>query len=146
MAGNERPPFRANHVGSLLRPPELRQARDKRQRGEISAAQLREVEDRCIRDAVRMQEDVGMLGITDGEFRRTLWHADFLSQIEGVKTVEGLLPDSARHFQNPGADVQRSPTQFVVTGKLRHPHGIEAENFKFLVTVTGAFSYWPGRH
>ena len=136
MAGNERPPFRANHVGSLLRPPELRQARDKRQRGEISAAQLREVEDRCIRDAVRMQEDVGMLGITDGEFRRTLWHADFLSQIEGVKTVEGLLPDSARHFQNPGADVQRSPTQFVVTGKLRHPHGIEAENFKFLAAAT----------
>jgi 5-methyltetrahydropteroyltriglutamate--homocysteine methyltransferase len=136
MAGNERPPFRANHVGSLLRPPELRQARDKRQRGEISAAQLREVEDRCIRDAVRMQEDVGMLGITDGEFRRTLWHADFLSQIEGVEVVEGLLPDSARYFQNPDADVQRSPTQFVVTGKLRHPHGIETENFKFLAAAT----------
>jgi 5-methyltetrahydropteroyltriglutamate--homocysteine methyltransferase len=136
MAGNERPPFRANHVGSLLRPPELRQARDKRERGEISAAQLREVEDRCIRDVVRMQEDVGMLGITDGEFRRTLWHADFLSQIEGVKVVEGLSPDSARHFQNPGADVERSPTQFVVTGKLRHSHGIETENFKFLAAAT----------
>jgi 5-methyltetrahydropteroyltriglutamate--homocysteine methyltransferase len=136
MAGTERPPFRANHVGSLLRPPELRQARDKRERGEISAAQLREVEDRCIRDVVRMQEDVGMLGITDGEFRRTLWHADFLSQIEGVKVVEGLSPDSARHFQNPGADVERSPTQFVVTGKLRHSHGIETENFKFLAAAT----------
>jgi 5-methyltetrahydropteroyltriglutamate--homocysteine methyltransferase len=77
-----------------------------------------------------------MQGITDGEFRRTLWHADFLSQIEGVKVVEGLLPESARHFQNPDADVQRSPTQFVVTGKLRHPHGIETENFKFLASVT----------
>jgi 5-methyltetrahydropteroyltriglutamate--homocysteine methyltransferase len=136
MANERKAPFRANHVGSLLRPPELRQAREKREKGEISAAQLREVEDRCIRDAVKMQEDVGMPGITDGEFRRTLWHADFLSQIEGVKVVEGLLPDSAKHFQNPDADVQRSPTQFVVTDKLRHPHGIEVDNFRFLASVT----------
>lgn len=136
MADQKKAPFRANHVGSLLRPPELRQAREKHEKGEISAAALREVEDRCIRDAVKMQEDVGMPGITDGEFRRTLWHADFLRQIEGVKIVEGLLPDSARHFQNPDADVQRSPTQFVVTGKLRHARGIEVENFKFLASVT----------
>jgi 5-methyltetrahydropteroyltriglutamate--homocysteine methyltransferase len=136
MASLKIAPFRANHVGSLLRPPELREAREKRQKGEIGAVQLREVEDRCIRDAVKMQEDVGMQGVTDGEFRRTLWHADFLSQIEGVKVVEGLLPESAKNFQNPDADVQRSPTQFVVTGKLRHPHGIEVDNFKFLASVT----------
>jgi 5-methyltetrahydropteroyltriglutamate--homocysteine methyltransferase len=136
MADEKKAPFRANHVGSLLRPPELRQAREKREKGEISAAALREVEDRCIRAAVKMQEDVGMQGITDGEFRRTLWHADFLSQFDGIKVVEGLLPDSARHFQNPDADVQRSPTQFVVTGKLKHSHGIETDNFKFLAAVT----------
>jgi 5-methyltetrahydropteroyltriglutamate--homocysteine methyltransferase len=136
VAYQKKAPFRANHVGSLLRPPELRQAREKHEKGEISAAALREVEDHCIRDAVKMQEDIGMQGITDGEFRRTLWHADFLRQIEGVKVVEGLLPDSAKHFQNPDADVQRSPTQFVVTGKLRHTHGIEVENFKFLASVT----------
>ena len=118
MAEDKKAPFRANHVGSLLRPRELREARDQRARGEIGAAQLREVEDRAIRDAVKMQEDAGMPGITDGEFRRTLWHADFLSQIQGIKVVEGLLPDSAKHFQNPDADVQRSPTQFVVTGKV----------------------------
>jgi methionine synthase II (cobalamin-independent) len=129
-------PFRANHVGSLLRPPELLQAREKRQKNEINAAQLREVEDRCIRDAVKVQEDIGMPGVTDGEFRRTLWHADFLAQFDGIKVVEGLSPDSAKHFQNPDADVQRSPTQFVVTGKLGHPHGIETENFKFLASVT----------
>lgn len=129
-------PFRANHVGSLLRPPELLQAREKRQKNEINAAQLREVEDRCICDAVKMQEDIGMQGVTDGEFRRTLWHADFLAQFDGIKVVEGLLPGSAKHFQNPDADVQRSPTQFVVTGKLGHPHGIETENFKFLASVT----------
>jgi 5-methyltetrahydropteroyltriglutamate--homocysteine methyltransferase len=136
MAYNKKAPFRANHVGSLLRPPELRQAREKREQGELSAAALREIEDRCIRDAVKMQEDVGMQGITDGEFRRTLWHADFLRQIEGVKVVEGLSPDSAKRFQNPDADVQRSPTQFVVTGKLHHAHGIEVDNFKFLASVT----------
>jgi 5-methyltetrahydropteroyltriglutamate--homocysteine methyltransferase len=83
-----------------------------------------------------MQEDAGMQGITDGEFRRTLWHADFLSRFEGIKVVEGLSPESARHFQNPDADVQRSPTQFVVTGKLGHPRGIETDNFKFLASVT----------
>ena len=136
MAYLKKAPFRANHVGSLLRPPELRQARDQHEKGEMSAAALREVENRCIYDAVKMQEDIGMQGITDGEFRRTLWHADFLRQIEGVKVVEGLLPDSAKHFQNPDADVQRSPTQFVVTGKLRHAHGIEVDNFKFLASVT----------
>jgi 5-methyltetrahydropteroyltriglutamate--homocysteine methyltransferase len=112
------------------------EAREKRQNGEIEAAQLREVEDRCIRAAVKMQEDAGMQGITDGEFRRTLWHADFLSRFEGIKVVEGLSPESARHFQNPDADVQRSPTQFVVTGKLGHPRGIETDNFKFLASVT----------
>jgi len=136
MAEEKKAPFRANHVGSLLRPPELRQAREKHQKGAITAAQLREVEDRCIRDAVKMQEDVGMQGITDGEFRRNLWHADFLSQFQGIKVVEGLLPESARHFQNPDADVQRSPTQFVVTGKLGHNRGIETDNFKFLAGVT----------
>ena len=136
MAERKSAPFRANHVGSLLRPRELMEAREKRQNGEIEAAQLREVEDRCIRAAVKMQEDAGMHGITDGEFRRTLWHADFLSRFEGIKVVEGLSPESARHFQNPDADVQRSPTQFVVTGKLGHPHGIETDNFKFLASVT----------
>jgi 5-methyltetrahydropteroyltriglutamate--homocysteine methyltransferase len=136
VAYQKKAPFRANHVGSLLRPPELRQARDKHEKGELSAAALREVEDRCIRDAVKMQEDIGMQGITDGEFRRTLWNADFLSQIEGVKVVEGVMPDSAKNFQNPDSDVQRSPTRFVVTGKLRHTHGIEVDNFKFLASAT----------
>jgi 5-methyltetrahydropteroyltriglutamate--homocysteine methyltransferase len=137
MTTEKSAPFRANHVGSLLRPPELIEARARRESGEIGAAELRAVEDRAIRDAVKMQEDVGMPGITDGEFRRRLWNADFLSQFDGIKVVEGLLPDSAKHFQNPGADVQRSPTQFLVTGKLGHPRGgIEVENFKFLASVT----------
>lgn len=136
MAVKKKPPFRADHVGSLLRPPELVAAREQRRKNDITAAQLREVEDRCIRDVVKMQEDIGLQGITDGEYRRTLWHADFLSQFEGIRVVEGLLPDSAKHFHSPDADVQRSPTRFIVTGKLGHPRGIEAENFKFLASVT----------
>jgi len=136
MAEQKKAPFRANHVGSLLRPPELLGAREKHQKGEIGAAALREVEDRCIRDVVRMQEDVGMRGITDGEFRRTLWNADFLRQFDGIKVVEGLSTDAAKQFQSPGSNVQRSPTQFVVTGKLGHPRGIETENFKFLAAAT----------
>jgi 5-methyltetrahydropteroyltriglutamate--homocysteine methyltransferase len=136
MPGEKIAPFRANHVGSLLRPPELHQARERRQRGEIGAAELRAVEDRAIREVIKMQEDVGMQGITDGEFRRTLWNADFLSQFHGIKVVEGLAPDATKSFQNPDSSVQRSPTQFVVTGKLAHDHGIETENFKFLASVT----------
>jgi 5-methyltetrahydropteroyltriglutamate--homocysteine methyltransferase len=136
MPGEKIAPFRANHVGSLLRPPELHQARERRQRGEIEAAELRAVEDRAIREVVKMQEDVGMQGITDGEFRRTLWNADFLSQFRGIKVVEGLAPDATKSFQSPNSSVQRSPTQFVVTGKLAHDHGIETENFKFLASVT----------
>jgi 5-methyltetrahydropteroyltriglutamate--homocysteine methyltransferase len=136
MRGEKIAPFRANHVGSLLRPPELHQARERRQRGEIGAAELRAVEDRAIREVIKMQEDVGMQGITDGEFRRTLWNADFLSQFHGIKVVEGLAPDATKSFQNPDSSVQRSPTQFVVTGKLAHDHGIETENFKFLASVT----------
>ena len=130
-------PFRANHVGSLLRPPELIAARAKHESGEISGAQLRAVEDRAIRDVVKMQEDVGMPGITDGEFRRTLWHADFLRQFHGIKVVEGLQQDSPKQFQGADSNLQRSPTQFVVTEKLRRPaEGIEVENFKFLAAVT----------
>jgi 5-methyltetrahydropteroyltriglutamate--homocysteine methyltransferase len=135
MAEEKKPPFRANHVGSLLRPPELLAAREKHRIGELGAAELRAVEDRAICEVVKMQEDVGMRGVTDGEFRRNLWHADFLSGFDGIKVVEGVAPESARHFQNPDADVERSPTRFVVTGKLGHPHGIETENFKFLAAA-----------
>src|SRR5581483_5594872 len=98
MAEQKKAPFRANHVGSLLRPPELLAAREKYQKGEIGALELPAVEDRCIRDVVRMQEDVGMQGITDGEFRRARWNADFLRQFEGIKVVEGLSPDSSKQF------------------------------------------------
>lgn len=131
-----KPPFRADHVGSLLRPRELLQAREKKQEGQISELELRQIEDHCICDVVKMQEDVGLQAITDGEYRRSLWHADFLRKIEGVTVLEGLAPDAARAFQGGDKHLQRSPTRFQVTRRLKRARGLETENFKFLNSVT----------
>ena len=81
-----RPPFRADHVGSFLRPKFLLDAREQAIKGAITREQLRDVEDRAIADIVKFQEDVGLQSITDGEFRRTYFHIDFLEQLGGVKT------------------------------------------------------------
>src|ERR1700712_3879492 len=78
------PPFRADHVGSLLRPPALLAAREKHRRGELPAAELKRHEDEAIREVVRLQEEIGLKAVTDGEFRRTLWHMDFLTQFANV--------------------------------------------------------------
>ena len=86
MAARTSPPFRADHVGSFLRPKALLDAREHAQKGAISRAQLRDIEDKAIRDIVRFQEDLGLQGITDGEFRRTYFHIDFLEQLDGVET------------------------------------------------------------
>src|SRR5690348_4974664 len=85
MTQRTRPPFRADHVGSLLRPAALKAAREKRARGEIGAAELAAVEDREIAAIVRRQEEVGLQAVTDGEFRRSWWHLDFLWGLDGVE-------------------------------------------------------------
>ena len=135
MTDQKTPPFRADHVGSLLRPTKLLQAREGKERGELTDAQLRRVEDDSIRDVVKMQEEVGLQATTDGEYRRTLWHADFLRKIEGVVVKEGLLADAGRDFQG-GKGLQRSPTRFETTAPLKRVQGIETENFGFLKSVT----------
>ncbi len=89
MATNAKGPFRADHVGSLLRPAKLQQARMQRQRKNITAERLREIEDESIRQVVKLQEDSGLEGITDGELRRDYWHLDFLTEIGGVVFEEG---------------------------------------------------------
>ena len=89
MAPRDRPPFRADHVGSLLRPPALMHARADRAEGRIDADELRMVEDDAIREAVAMQRDAGLRSATDGEFRRASWHMDFIYQLGGVSQVEG---------------------------------------------------------
>ena len=98
MSRRTSPPFRADHAGSLLRPRRLLQARDDTAAGLISAAELRAVEDQEIPAAVRMQEEVGLQSATDGEFRRTTWHMDFIDQLGGISKAPGNL---AVTFTNP---------------------------------------------
>jgi len=132
MTQRDRPPFRADHVGSFLRPPELLEARDQYKAGSISREQLRAAEDRSIRDIVRYQEDLGLKGITDGEFRRTYFHIDFLEQLEGVEVRGGI----AVKFHGAAGDVDFAPPVMHVTGKLRHLKPIQLDDFKFLRSVT----------
>jgi 5-methyltetrahydropteroyltriglutamate--homocysteine methyltransferase len=136
MDEQKKPPFRADHVGSLLRPPVLLEARDQRERGEIDDVQLRAVEDRCIRDVVKMQEDIGLQAVTDGEYRRKLWNVDFVRKFAGVVVKEGLAAEADKSFQGGDANLQRSPTRFDVTGKLKRVREHEVENFKFTQSVT----------
>jgi methionine synthase II (cobalamin-independent) len=129
------PPFRADHVGSLLRPPELLQARAEHQAGRLSAEELRHVEDAAIRDAVRMQEEIGLEGVTDGEFRRGSWHMDFIYQIAGVTKAEQRL---TIQFRNEGGTLEFNPTAHRVSGKLRFEKTIFGEDFAFLKSVANA--------
>ncbi len=91
-----RPPFRADHVGSFLRPERLKAAREKFAAGELAAEDLHGLEDECIREVVRAEENVGLKAVTDGEFRRTYFHVDFLERLEGVETHYGEYVASFR--------------------------------------------------
>jgi 5-methyltetrahydropteroyltriglutamate--homocysteine methyltransferase len=126
------PPFRADHVGSFLRPAKLLEARDQRQRGEIDAAALRAVEDEAIRGIVKFQEDLGFKAITDGEFRRKFFHTDFLLQLDGIEE-QGGMEVAFKHAA--GKDVNFAPPKMVVTGKVRHAHPIELKNYEYLKSV-----------
>ena len=121
-----KPPFRADHVGSLLRPAVLKQARAKRERGEITAEELKTIEDREIEAVIRKQEEAGLRSVTDGEFRRAFWNYDFLGQLDGV---EAYLGERKIKFQGP----QPKPMMLRVIGKLggyrAHPM---IEHFKFV--------------
>jgi 5-methyltetrahydropteroyltriglutamate--homocysteine methyltransferase len=128
-----RPPFRADHVGSLLRPAELLKARERFQRSEISAAELRNVEDTAIRNVVKIQEDIGLQGITDGEFRRASWHMDFLYQVGGATKVQDNLKVQ---FHNATGDIEFTPAALRVTGKLKLEKCIFGEDFTYLKSVT----------
>jgi methionine synthase II (cobalamin-independent) len=127
------PPFRADHVGSLLRPPELKQARAQRERGEISANQLKEAEDCAIEDVIQKQAAIGLKSATDGEFRRAFWHFDFLEALEGVESFEA--PQGIQ-FKGGG---QTKPKGLRVTSKIcapaRHPM---LDHFAFLKDHTRA--------
>jgi 5-methyltetrahydropteroyltriglutamate--homocysteine methyltransferase len=124
-----KPPFRADVVGSLLRPARLKQARERRAKGEIDAAALRVVEDECIREAVAAQERVGLQVVTDGEFRRTWWNHDFMGQIGGVQVSED---PNALPFV--GSTEKRLTSR--VVGRVHHARPIMVNDFSFLHSVT----------
>ena len=128
---NVDPPFRADHVGSLLRPPEVHAARSSRASGEISAAELRAVEDAAIADAVRKLETTGMRSITDGEFRRAWFHLDFLQQLDGVVVTGNIAASS-----DAADTVHMTPPKLSVTGPLRHARPIQVADFEYLASVT----------
>lgn len=125
----EQPPFRADHVGSLLRPDELKAARAGVERGELSAEGLREIEDRCIRAAVAKQQSIGLEAITDGEFRRGWWNHDFLGRIDGVDIV--LDPRSVKFV---GSDDPRYTPQ--VRRKVKRTQPLMVDHLRFLRSAT----------
>ena len=128
------PPFRADHVGSLLRPPELLRAREEFDQGKIDAEQLRSVEDDAIRQVVKMQRDVGLQSATDGEFRRSSWHMDFIYQLGGIERAPGNLKVE---FRNEEGQIEFTPAAIHVGDKVRLDRPIFAEDFKFLESVAG---------
>jgi len=126
------PPFRADHVGSLLRPPQLVAARDDFAAGRIDAGKLRAIEDDAIAAAVAMQEEVGLQSATDGEFRRTTWHMDFIYQLGGVAVAPGHL---AVKFRNPSGTIEWTPAALHVGSRIRLDHTIFEEAFRYLQSV-----------
>jgi 5-methyltetrahydropteroyltriglutamate--homocysteine methyltransferase len=124
------PPFRADHVGSLLRPPALLRGRERHAAGELDDAELRQLEDDAIREVVRMQEEVGLQSATDGEFRRASWHMDFIYQLGGISKV---LDDSLHvEFRNEQGTIEFAPPSLHVDERIRLEHTIFADAFSFL--------------
>ena len=129
VAPRETPPFRADHVGSLLRPPELLRARESFAAGRIDPAELRGIEDDAIDAAVRMQEEVGLRSATDGEFRRATWHMDFIYQLDGITHEAGHITVK---FRNPEGEVEWTPAALHVEGKLGVSKTIFGDDFRYL--------------
>ncbi|WP_173140924.1 5-methyltetrahydropteroyltriglutamate--homocysteine S-methyltransferase [Kibdelosporangium persicum] len=128
------PPFRADHVGSLLRPPALLAARSDHAAGKISPEQLRSIEDDAIRDVVRRQRDAGLPSATDGEFRRTSWHMDFIYRLGGISRADDKIKV---RFHNAEGDIEFTSAALHVDSPVRLPETIFAEDFTFLKSVVG---------
>jgi 5-methyltetrahydropteroyltriglutamate--homocysteine methyltransferase len=137
MTMTSQPPFRADHVGSLLRPARLLRARDRRARGEITAEQLRAVEDETIEEAVRMQRDVGLQTATDGEFRRSSWHMDFIYRLRGVERADHTLTVK---FRNADGDLEFTSAALAVIDRVSLTAPIFAADFAFLRDTVDALN------
>jgi 5-methyltetrahydropteroyltriglutamate--homocysteine methyltransferase len=131
-------PFRADQVGSLLRPQALKDTHAKALKGEVDAATLHEVEDRFIREVVMLQQDIGLHAITDGEFRRTLFHADFLGQLEDGRGARSVSFEFRRPADPKSGQAAPSflPPGVKINGKIRRVKPIEVEPFRFLAATT----------
>jgi 5-methyltetrahydropteroyltriglutamate--homocysteine methyltransferase len=128
------PPFRADHVGSFLRPARLHAARKEHAGGAITDEQLRAVEDEAVREVVALQQEVGLRSVTDGEFRRATWHMDFVYQIGGISKAPGSLLST---FHNAQGDIAYTPDAIRVTRRLSMDKTIFGEAFAFLQSVAG---------
>ena len=128
-----KPPFRADHVGSLLRPPELKQARDDFKNKKIPREKLKEVEDKAIRNAVALQEAAGLQSVTDGEFRRAFWHVDFLTGFDGIVATQGQY---ALKFHGEGGAESETRSMMVVESRVRRTRPVMVDHFKFLKQAT----------
>jgi len=128
-----RPPFRADQVGSLLRPPALHIARARAQEGEISPHDLWEIENLAIREVVALQEAAGLQGITDGEFRRAFWHVDFLTGFEGIEWTQSQYAVS---FRGDGGARAETRSMLSVARKIRRTKPVMLDHFEFLKSVT----------
>ncbi len=133
MSMRDRPPFRADHVGSLIRPQRLREARESWRAGRLAAEQLRAVEDECIREAVVMQERAGLRSVSDGEFRRDSWRDGFFNNIEGFSSER---EEADFEFRLGGGYVQRARPVPRVIGRLERRRGIATREFEFLRSAT----------
>jgi 5-methyltetrahydropteroyltriglutamate--homocysteine methyltransferase len=134
MSERTKPPFRADHVGSLIRPEALIKAREQAEKGEISAAQLKNIQQAAIRDVVRIQEELGLKLVTDGEYNRHSWHRDFMLKFQNVSMIPSKL---TVRFHSAEGERLHSPPTMQVTGKLARPNGggIFVDDFKFLVSI-----------
>ncbi len=132
MTQRTTPPFRADHVGSFLRPKYLLDAREQAAKGSLSPEELRKVEDKAIAEIVKFQEDVGLQSVTDGEFRRTYFHIDFLEQLGGVKT------DIPVTITKPDGTQELAPPVMRVVDKVRHVRDIQKADFEYLKSQVSA--------
>lgn len=132
MSPRSKPPFRADHVGSLLRPKTLLDARKRFENKQISAGELRQVEDDAIRYVVKRQQDIGLQCVTDGELRRSSWHMDFLSRIGGVRAAGTQL----RPFRNEAGEVRNEIQLPKLVDRLHLDHAIYGDDFAFLKSST----------
>ena len=132
MGQRTTPPFRADHVGSLLRPRQLLEARERFANGDIDADELRGVEDEAIRDVVQMQRDVGLQSATDGEFRRASWHMDFIYELGGINKVQG---DIKVEFRNAEGTIEFTPAAIHVDDRVTLEKPIFGDDFEYLQSV-----------